>query len=50
MITWPVLSYNAYNTSYLMGIVRTKRVYIRIPSIGECTYMIVPMIVFKKQL
>jgi len=43
MIAWPVLSYNAYNTSYLTGIVRTKRVYLRIPSISECTYMIVPM-------
>ena len=38
MIVWPVLSCNACNTSHLMGIVRTKRVYLRIPSIGECTY------------
>src|ERR1700736_4331535 len=42
MVAWPVLSCNAYNTSHLMGIVRTKRVYLRIPSIGECTCMIVP--------
>ena len=41
MIAWPVLSYNAYNTSYLMDIVRTKRVYLRIPSTGEHTYMVV---------
>ena len=32
MIAWPVLSCNACNTSHLMGIVRTKRVYFRIPS------------------
>ena len=32
-----------------MGIVRTKRVYFRIPSIGEHTYMIVPIMVLKKQ-
>ena len=38
MVAWPVLSCNAYNTSHLMGIVRTKRVYLRIPSIGERTY------------
>ena len=42
MVAWPVLSCNAYNTSHLMGIVRTKRVYLRIPSIGERTCMIVP--------
>ena len=47
MITWSVLSYNAFSTLYLMGIVRIKRDYLRIPNIGECTYMIVPMIVFK---
>ena len=41
MIVWPVLSCNACNTSHLMGIVRTKRVYLGIPSIGECSYMIV---------
>ena len=40
MIAWPVLSYNAYNTSYLMGIVRIKRVYLKIPSIDEHTYTI----------
>ena len=45
----PIPSYNACNTSHLMGIVRIKRVYLRIPSIGEHTYMIVPIIVLKKQ-
>jgi hypothetical protein len=38
MITWPILLCNAFNTSHLMGIVRIKRVYLRIPSIGEHTY------------
>jgi hypothetical protein len=38
MITWPVLSYNTFSTSYLMKILRIKRDYLRIPSIGECTY------------
>ena len=38
MIAWPVLSYNGCNTSHLMGIVRTKRVYLRIPSVGDHTY------------
>ena len=42
MITWPVLSCNACNTSYLMGIVRIKRVYHKIPSIGERTYTTLP--------
>ena len=41
MIAWPALSCNACNTLHLMGIVRTKRVYLRIPSIGVCTYMTV---------
>ena len=40
MIPWPVLSYNACNTSYLMGIVRLNRVYLKIPSIDEHTYTI----------
>jgi hypothetical protein len=42
MIAWPVLSCNACNTSYLMGIVRIKRVCHKIPSIGECTYTTLP--------
>ena len=46
MIAWPVLSCNAFNTSHLMGIVR---VYLRIPSIGEHPYTIVPKIVPKMQ-
>ena len=40
MILWPVLSCNAFNTSYLMGIVRFNRVYFKIPSIDEHTYTI----------
>ena len=40
MIAWPVLSWNACNTSHLMGIRRTKRSNLRIPSIGEHTYTI----------
>jgi hypothetical protein len=38
MIAGPVLSCNACNISHLMGIVRTKRICLGIPSIGECTY------------
>ena len=49
MIAWPILSCNACNTSHLMDMVRTKRVYLQISSIGECTYMIVPMKVLEKQ-
>ena len=41
MIAWPVPSCNTFNTSHLMGIVRIKRVYLKIPSIGEYTYMTV---------
>ena len=39
MITGPVPSCNTFNTSHLMGIVRIRRVYLKIPSIGECTYV-----------
>ena len=41
MITWPVPSCNTFKTPHLMGIVRFKRVYFKIPSIGERTYMTV---------
>ena len=41
MITLPVPSCNTFNTSHLMGIVRIKRVYLKILSIGEYTYMTV---------
>ena len=37
-ISWPISSHNTFNKSHLMGIVRIKRVYHKIPSIGECTY------------
>ena len=42
MIAWPVLSCNGCNTSYLMGIIRIKRVCHKIPSIGERTYTTLP--------
>ena len=38
MIAWPVPLCNALNTSHLMGIVRAKIVYLKIPSISECTH------------
>ena len=38
MIAWPVPSCNTFNTSHLMVIVRIKRVYLKIPSIGEHIY------------
>ena len=38
MIAWPVPSCNTFNTSHLMGIVGIKRVYLKIPSIGEYIY------------
>ena len=37
MIAWSIPSCNTFDTSNLMGIVRIKRVYLKIPSVGECT-------------
>ena len=35
MITRPVPSCNTFNTSHLIGIVKIKKVYLKIPSISE---------------
>jgi len=38
MIAWSIPSCNTFDTSHLMGIVRIKRVYLKIPSVGERIY------------
>ena len=43
IISWQITLCNVLNTSHLMGIVRIRRFYLKIPSIDECTYMTVAM-------
>ena len=47
MIAWSIPSCNTFDTSHLIGIVRIKRVYLKIPSVDECTYMIVAKMHFR---
>jgi len=41
MIAWSIPSWNTSNTSHWITIVQIKRVFIKIPSIGECRYQTV---------